>query len=87
MESNDRDPTFVAALSPERGQAGKVAAEMLGSLRRDWAEVREEFTILGAGDEERFDLRRLLEAQKTLIHKIERFTALILQFANVTYGT
>jgi hypothetical protein len=86
MESNDRDPTFVAALSPERGQAGKAAAEMLTSLRRDWAEVRAEFTILGAGDEERFDLRRLLDAQKTLIHKIERFTALIVQFANVTYG-
>ena len=86
MEANDRDPTFAAALSPERGRAGKAAAEMLVSLRSDWAEVRAEFNMLGGGDEERFDLRRLLEAQKTLIHKIERFTAVIVQFANVTYG-
>jgi hypothetical protein len=86
MRANDSDPTFVAALSPERGQAGKAAAEMLVSLRNDWVQVRAEFAMLSAGDEEGFDLRRLLEVQKTLIQKIERFTAVIVQFANVTYG-
>jgi hypothetical protein len=86
MKANDSDPTFAAVLAPERGQAGVAAGEMLASLRRDWAQVRAEFAMLGAGDEERFDLRRLLEAQTALIRKIERFTAVLVQFANVTYG-
>jgi hypothetical protein len=87
MKANDSDATFRAALSPARGEAGKAATEMLTSLRGDWARVRAEFTMLDAGDEENFDLRRLLSGQKTLIQKIERFTAVIVQFANVTYGT
>lgn len=87
MKSNNSDPTFVAALSPERGAAGAAAKQMLIDLRGDWTELREEFTILGAGDEENFDLDRLLLTQARLIRKIERFTATLVRFANVTYGT
>jgi hypothetical protein len=84
--ANDRSPFFAAALDPERGVSARAAAQLFASLREDWDVMEREFTILAAGDERNFDLRRLLETQRTLVEKVERFTAAMVRYASVTYG-
>ena len=57
------------------------------SLRQDWDGMQDEFTMLAAGDEANFDLRRLLETQSRLVAKVERLTAALIRYASLTYGS
>jgi hypothetical protein len=83
----DQSPFFAAALAPGRGVSAQAAAELLASLRHDWDAIEREFAMLAAGDEKNFDLQRLLETQRTLVDKVERFTAAMVRYASVTYGS
>ncbi len=84
---NDSDPLFARALDPSRGPSGEAGLALLASLRQDWDAMRGEFAILAAGDEENFDLRRLLQAQHRLVGKVERLTAALVRYASATYGS
>ena len=46
-----------------------------------------QFVILAAGDEQNFDLRRLLTTQAHLVEKVERLTAALVRYASLTYGS
>lgn len=85
--ANDENPFFAAALNLERGVSAAAARELLVSLRKDWDEMQAEFTVLAAGDEKNFDLRRLLETQSALVAKVERMAAALLRYASLTYGS
>jgi len=85
--ANTESEFFAAALAPERGAAARGAAELLESLRADWDSMRGELTTLAAGDEKNFDLQRLLQIESRLVGKVERFTAALVRYANVTYGS
>jgi hypothetical protein len=85
--ANDESPFFAAALDPERGVSARAAAQLLESLRADWDAMQTEFTILAAGDEQNFDLRRLLSTQARLVDKVERLTAALVRYASLTYGS
>jgi len=85
--ANSASPFFAAALAPDRGASARGATELLESLRKDWDEMRAEFKTLEAGDEKNFDLHRLLLVQSRLVGKVERFTAALVRYANVTYGS
>jgi hypothetical protein len=87
QKANDESPFFSAALQPDRGISARAAGELLQSLRVDWKGMQGELTILAAGDEENFDLRRLLAAQNRLVEKVERLTAALVRFASLTYGS
>ena len=78
---------FAAALDPARGVSGKAAAELLVSLRSDWDDMQDQFTILSAGDERNFDLPRLLTLQLSMVEKVERLTAHLVRYASVNFGT
>ncbi len=86
-QSNDESPFFAAALDPERGISARAAGELLASLRRDWDSMQGEFTMLTAGDEENFDLERMLVVQARLVDKVERLTAALVRYASLTYGS
>jgi hypothetical protein len=85
--ANDESPFFAAALDPRRGVSAKAAAELLVSLRTDWDAMQTQFAILAAGDEQNFDLPRLLSTQASLVEKVERLTAALVRYASLTYGT
>ena len=85
--ANDESPFFSAALNPERGVSARAAAELLASLRHDWDAMEMQFVILAAGDEQNFDLRRLLTTQARLVEKVERLTAALVRYASLTYGS
>ena len=84
---NDESPFFTAALNPERGVSARAAGQLLGSLRDDWDAMEAQFVILAAGDEQNFDLRRLLETQSRLVEKVERLTAALVRYASLAYGS
>ena len=86
-KANEQSPFFAAALSPERGEAGAFARSLLGNLRTDWSEMEKEFAILSAGDEKNFDLQRLLTLHGRMVGRIERFTAAMVRYANIAYGS
>jgi GNAT superfamily N-acetyltransferase len=85
--ANNESPFFAAALDPQRGVSAKAAGALLASLRQDWDAMQVEFAILAAGDEQNFDLRRLLDAQTRLVEKVERLTAALVRYASLTYGS
>ncbi|MDJ0848035.1 MAG: hypothetical protein QNK04_06650 [Myxococcota bacterium] len=85
--ANDESPFFAAALDPERGVSARAAGELLSSLRQDWDSMQGEFTMLAAGDEENFDLERMLVVQARLVEKVERLTAALVRYASLTYGS
>jgi len=85
-EAVNESPFFESAMSPERGQAGTFAVNLLESLRADWDGMRKEFAILNAGDEQNFDLGRLLALQDQMIRRLERFTAAMVRYANIAYA-
>ncbi len=85
--ANDESPFFTAALDPERGVSARAASKLLVSLREDWDAMEAQFAILGAGDEQNFDLRRLLATQSRLVEKVERLTAALVRYASLTYGS
>jgi hypothetical protein len=85
--ANDASPFFARALDPERGPSAEAAGALLRSLRHDWDRMRGEFEILEAGDEENFDVRRLLRTQSRLVDKVERMTAALIRYASATYGS
>ncbi len=85
--ANDASPVFAEAVDPARGPSAEAAGALLSSLRQDWDAMRGEFAILAAGDEENFDLRRLLETQSRLVGKVERMTAALVRYASATYGS
>jgi hypothetical protein len=84
---NDESPFFAAALDPKRGVSAKATGELLTSLREDWDAMQTQLTILAAGDEKNFDLRRLLETQSRLVGKVERMTAALVRYASLVYGS
>ena len=85
--ANNESPFFAAALDPERGQSAVAAGQLLDSLRQDWDSMEAEFEMLSAGDEQNFDLRRLLETQTDLVAKVDRLTAALVRYASLTYGS
>jgi hypothetical protein len=85
-QANEGSQFFADALNPERSVSSAAGAELLINLRGDWDQLRKEFTILAAGDEKNFDLRRLLSNQARLVDKVERLTAALVRYASVTYG-
>lgn len=85
--ANEQSPFFASALSEERGEAGTFARTLLGNLRADWVEMEKEFAILSAGDEKNFDLERLLKLHAQMVGRIERFTAAMVRYANIAYGS
>jgi hypothetical protein len=86
-KANEQSPFFAAALSPERGEAGAFARRLLGDVRSDWSEMENEFAILSAGDEKNFDLEGLLRLHSRMVGRIERFTAAMVRYANIAYGS
>ena len=64
-----------------------AAGKLLVSLREDWDAMEVQFAILSAGDEQNFDLRRLLATQTRLVEKVERLTAALVRYASLTYGS
>jgi hypothetical protein len=87
QKANDADPFFAEALDPERSASAKAAGELFASLRRDWEQMRREFTILAAGDEQNFDLESLLRIQRRLVAKIDRLAAALVRYASLAYGS
>ena len=85
--ANDESPFFADALDPKRGVSARAAAVLLSSLRDDWDAMQAEFTMLGAGDEQNFDLRALLTIQSRLVEKVERLTGALVRYASLTYGS
>ncbi len=85
--ANNENPFFAGALNPERGPSAVAAGELLTSLRKDWDTMEAEFTMLSAGDEKNFDLRRLLETQSALVAKVDRLTAALVRYASLTFGS
>jgi hypothetical protein len=83
----DANPLFAAVLNPERGVSARAAGELLASLRLDWDAMEMQFESLSAGDDKNFDLDGLLERQAVLVDKIQRFTAVIVRYASLAYGT
>jgi hypothetical protein len=86
-DANDTSEFFAAALDPQRGASAAAAGQLLASLRSDWDAMQQQFAILAAGDEENFDLEQLLLIQTRMVEKIERLTAALIRYANVTYGS
>lgn len=86
-KANEESAFFAQALSEERGEAGAFARTLLGNVRADWAEMEKEFAILSAGDEKNFDLERLLKLHSHMVGRIERFTAAMVRYANIAYGS
>lgn len=84
--ANEQSEFFAAALNPERSVSAAAGAKLLANLRGDWDALRKEFSILASGDEENFDLRRMLESQARLVAKVERLTAALIRYASLTYG-
>ena len=78
---------YAEALNPERGVSARAAGQLLASLREDWDALQVEVSILSAGDEQNFDLQRMLNIQVRLVAKVERLTAALLRFASLTYGS
>ncbi|MEM7413692.1 MAG: type IV pili methyl-accepting chemotaxis transducer N-terminal domain-containing protein [Myxococcota bacterium] len=78
---------ITGAMGEDRGESGRLAAQLLAGLRGDWDEMRKEFQILDAGDAKNFDLERLLRLQDSMVGRIERFTAAVVRYANIAYGT
>jgi hypothetical protein len=85
--ANNENPFFAGALDPERSVSARAAGELLVSLRDDWDSMQREFEILGTGDEQNFDLQRMLQTQARLVAKVERLTAALVRYASLTYGT
>jgi hypothetical protein len=83
----DSNPLFAAVLNPERGASARAAGELLASLRLDWDAMEIQFADLSAGDDKNFDLQGLLDRQEILVDKIQRFTAVIVRYASLAYGT
>jgi hypothetical protein len=81
------NPLFAAVLDPERGASARAAGELLASLRLDWDAMQMQFETLDAGDDKNFDLQALLDRQEILVDKIQRFTAVIVRYASLAYGT
>ena len=84
---NNASSFFAEALNPERGISARAAGQLLVSLRVDWDTMQAQFKILSAGDEENFDLQRLLATQNRLVEKVERLTAALVRYASLVYGT
>ncbi len=87
QRANNSSPFFKLALDPERGISAKAAGDLLVSLRKDWEIMQAQFKILSAGDEQNFDLRVLLLTQTRMVSKVERLTAALVRYANLTYGS
>jgi hypothetical protein len=87
QQGNNSSTFFKAALDPKRGISAKAAGELLVNLRKDWVVIQDQFTILAAGDEQNFDLRVLLIAENRMVEKVERLTAALVRYANLTYGS
>jgi hypothetical protein len=85
--ANNESAFFASALDPERGVSARAAGQLLVSLRHDWDAMEAQFVILAAGDEQNFDLRRLLETQARLVEKVERLTAALVRYASMAYGS
>jgi len=86
-QANEESQFFADALNPQRSVSSAAGAELLVNLRGDWDALRREFSILAAGDEKNFDLRRLLVSQTRLVDKVERLTAALVRYASLAYGT
>lgn len=86
-DATDTSEFFAAALDPQRGVSAAAAGQLLASLRSDWDAMQQQFAILAAGDEENFDLEQLLLIQTRMVEKVERLTAALIRYANVTYGS
>jgi hypothetical protein len=86
QRANEKSPFFAAALDPERSISAAAGAKLLLDLRGDWDALSKEFAILASGDEENFDLRRMLESQSRLVDKVERLTAALIRYASLVYG-
>jgi hypothetical protein len=86
-DATDTSEFFAAALDPQRGASAAAAGQLLASLRSDWDAMQQQFAILAAGDEENFDLEQLLLIQTRMVEKVERLTAALIRYANVTYGS
>jgi len=85
-KANESSPFFAEALNPERSASAAAGAELLTDLRSDWDELSHEFEMLADGDEQNFDLRRLLASQSRLVDKVERLTAALIRYASLRYG-
>ena len=85
--ANNKNPFFAGALDPERSLSARAAGELLVSLREDWDSMQREFEILGTGDEQNFNLHRMLQTQARLVAKVERLTAALVRYASLTYGS
>jgi hypothetical protein len=83
----DQNDLFAAVLNPERGASARAAGELLASLRLDWDAMEMQFASLAAGDVKNFDLQSLLDKEEILVDKVERFTAVLLRYASLAYGT
>jgi hypothetical protein len=83
----DQNALFAAVLNPERGASARAAGELLTSLRLDWDAMEAQFASLTAGDVKNFDLQDLLDKEEILVDKIQRFTAVIVRYASLAYGT
>jgi len=83
----DQNDLFAAVLNPERGASAKAAGELLASLRLDWDAMEMQFESLAAGDVKNFDLQALLDKEEILVDKVQRFTAVLLRYASLAYGT
>ena len=86
-QANEKSPFFADALNPERSVSAAAGAKLLASLRGDWDSLRNEFTMLAAGDEQNFDLRPLLASQTRLVNKVERLTAALVRYGSLKYGS
>jgi len=85
--ANNESEFMAAALNPERGVSAQAAGELLESLRADWDLLQAELTVLAEGDEQNFDLARLLVIQSRLAAKVERLTAALVRYASQAYGS
>jgi hypothetical protein len=85
--ANDESTFFAGALDPNRGVSARAAGQLLVDLRRDWDDMEAELAILEAGDEQNFDIQRLLGIQSRLVVKVERLTGALVRYASATYGS
>jgi hypothetical protein len=83
--NNEKSEFFQAAMAPEQGKSGEIAAQLIGEIRKEWDGMRAEFDILLSGKTPEFDLYMVLKRQRRVVANIERFAVVMARFADRNY--
>jgi hypothetical protein len=75
-------PLMAEATAPARGNAGAFVSSLWSSINEDWDRLRLQVELAIAGRADEIDLKRVLKIQDRLVETWERFTVVMVRFAN-----